>query len=153
MRSVRVAHIVPGTVYEVEQRWYDTSRWPAWVDGLQRVVDVSGEWPEVGASVTWESGPAGRGRVVERVVEHEPLAGQTVAVTDDSIEGRQSISFTPVQDGVELGLTLSYEIKRRTLVTPLVDVLFIRRAMATSLATTLSRFAAEASTRRSPTGP
>ena len=80
MRTVRATQTVAGTVGEVERRWYDTGRWPSWVDGLERVLDVSGPWPEPGAVVTWESGPAGRGRVVERVVEHEPLKGQTIDV-------------------------------------------------------------------------
>ena len=150
MRTVRVTQTLPGTVYEVEQRWYDTSRWPAWIEGLRRVVEVAGDWPGVGSSVTWDSGPAGRGHVVERVVEHEPLAGQTVEVQDASITGRQSVSFTPVDDGVEVELSLSYEISNRSLFTPLVDVLFIRRAMTTSLATTLSRFGAEVGSRRAP---
>jgi hypothetical protein len=148
-----VTQTVPGTVHEVEQRWYDTSRWPFWVDGCQDVIEVTGDWPEHGASVTWDSGPAGRGRVVERVAEHEPLAGQTLAVSDDSITGRQSVTFTPDGDGVEVALSLAYEIQKRSLFTPLVDILFIRRAMATSLSTTLSRFAAEAGGHRSPSAP
>ena len=153
MRTVRVSQTLPGTVYEVEQRWYDTSRWTAWVEGLRRVVEVVGEWPGVGSSVTWDSGPAGRGHVVERVVAHEPLAGQTVAVDDASITGRQSVTFVPVGEGVEVQLALAYEVKKRSLFTPLVDALFIKRAMATSLATTLSRFGAEVGSHRSLAGP
>ena len=38
----------PATVHEVEQRWYDTGRWPSWVDGLDRVVEVAGDWPDRG---------------------------------------------------------------------------------------------------------
>jgi hypothetical protein len=153
VRTVRVTQTLPGTVYEIEQRWYDTSRWTAWVEGLRRVVEVAGEWPGVGSSVTWDSGPAGRGHVVERVVAHEPLTGQTVAVDDSSITGRQSVAFVPVDDGVEVQLTLAYELKKRSLFTPLVDSLFIKRAMATSLATTLSRFGAEVGSHRSLAGP
>ncbi|MGZ4182025.1 MAG: SRPBCC family protein [Solirubrobacteraceae bacterium] len=153
MRTVRVTQTLPGTVYEIEQRWYDTSRWTAWVEGLRRVVEVAGDWPGVGSSVTWDSGPAGRGHVVERVVAHEPLTGQTVEVDDSSITGRQSVAFVPVDDGVEVQLALAYELKKRSLFTPLVDALFIKRAMATSLATTLSRFGAEVGSHRSLTGP
>ena len=150
VRTVRVTQTLPGTVYEIEQRWYDTSRWTVWVEGLRRVVDVSEGWPQVGSSITWDSGPAGRGHVVERVVAHEPLAGQTVEVDDSSITGRQSVAFVPVDDGVEVQLTLSYEIKNRSMFTPVVDALFIKRAMATSLATTLGRFGAEMGSRRAP---
>jgi hypothetical protein len=150
VRTVRVTQTLPATVYEIEQRWYDTSRWTVWVEGLRRVVHVSEGWPRVGSSVTWDSGPAGRGHVVERVVAHEPLAGQTVEVDDSSITGRQSVAFVPVDDGVEVQLTLSYEIKNRSMFTPVVDALFIKRAMATSLATTLGRFGAEMGSRRAP---
>jgi Polyketide cyclase / dehydrase and lipid transport len=143
MASVSVAVTVPGSVHEVERCWYDTARWSVWVDGLARVSSVEGRWPAAGSSVAWESGPAGRGRVVERVVAYEPLAGQTVDVEDDSISGQQSISFTPTSVGVGVTLTLSYTIKRRSLLTPLVDLLFIRRAMSASLRSTLTRFAAE----------
>jgi hypothetical protein len=153
VRTVRATQTLPGTVFEIEQRWYDTSRWAAWVEGLRRVVEVAGEWPNVGSSVTWDSGPAGRGHVVERVVAHAPLAGQTVAVDDASITGRQSVAFVPVDDGVQVELSLAYEIKKRSLFTPLVDSLFIKRAMSTSLATTLSRFGAEVGSHRSLTGP
>jgi hypothetical protein len=151
IRPVRVVHAtqtVAGTVHDVEERWYDTSRWPSWVDGLERVVGVVGEWPATGASVTWDSGPAGRGRVLERVVAHEPLAGQTLEVQDSSIHGRQSVAFVPVAGGVEVTLTLAYELERRSPLTPLVDVLFIRRAMTASLVSTLSRFGAEVTSRR-----
>jgi hypothetical protein len=151
MRAVRVALTLEGTVHDAERCWYDTSRWPAWVDGLDRVVDVSDGWPEAGATVRWESAPAGRGSVVETVLAREPLGGQTIEVRDDSIRGRQTVAFTPMADGVEVRLTLEYEIIRRSLLTPLIDALFIRRPMATSLSTTLSRFGAELSTRRAQT--
>ena len=107
------------------------------------MVEVQGKWPEPGSSVRWESGPAGRGRVLERVIGYEPLGGQTLEVEDDSIRGRQSVAFTPADGNVEVELSLQYQIKRRNPVTPLVDLLFIRRAMAISLRKTLERFGAE----------
>jgi hypothetical protein len=143
MRAVTAAHTFPGSVHQAESLWSDTARWPSWVDGLDRVTDVDPRWPEPGATVRWESGPAGRGRVVERVVAQEPLSGQTVEVQDDSIRGRQSVAFTPAEQGVEVTLTLEYEINKRSPLTPLVDVLFIRRAFRASLDATLRRFGLE----------
>jgi hypothetical protein len=143
MRAAHATQQFAGTVAEAERCWYDTSRWSHWVDGLERVVTVTGEWPEVGATITWESGPAGRGRVVEHVIAHEPLRGLALEVKDSSIQGRQSVRFTPAQGGVEVTLTLEYELVRRTIVSPLVDLLFIKRAIAASLSTTVSRFGAE----------
>jgi hypothetical protein len=45
-------------------------------------------------------------------------------------------------------LSLSYELKRRSALIRLVDLLFIRRAMTRSLEQTLSRFGAELGTAR-----
>ncbi len=154
MRSVRVARRFAGTVHEAERLWYDTDRWPTWVDGLAHVAKVDGPWPAVGAKVLWDSFPAGRGRVRERVVAYEARAGQALEVEDESIRGRQSIVFTPVQERVEVELALEYEIKKRSVFTPVVDLLFIRRAMLTSLGTTLARFGVElAAARASESGP
>jgi hypothetical protein len=143
MRKVSVTEVFPATVHEAEQRWYDTGGWPSWVDGLDRIESTTGDWPAVGSSVTWRSSPAGRGTVTERVSAHEPLAGQTVEVTDDSIFGAQSVAVAPVDDGVEVVLSLEYTISRRTAFTPVVDFLFIRRAMEASLRRTLHGFGAQ----------
>jgi hypothetical protein len=69
--------------------------------------------------------------------------GQTLEVEDDSIRGRQSVAFDGLEGGVRVELALEYELRTRSLVTPLVDLLFIRRAMAASLRSTLTRFGAE----------
>jgi len=148
MKVVRVARTFPASVHEAETLWYDTSRWPTWVDGLAHVAKVEGPWPEAGANVIWDSHPAGRGRVVERVVAHEPLGGQALEVEDESIHGRQTVAFTPVDGEVEVELALEYQIKKRWILTPVIDVLFIRRAMATSLGATLARFGVELSAER-----
>jgi hypothetical protein len=78
--------------------------------------------------------------VTERVVDYEVRRGQMVEVEDDSIRGRQSVVFSPQDPGVQVTLSLAYEIKRRSPVTAIIDLLFIRRAMAVSLSTTVSRF-------------
>lgn len=140
MRAVQVTQTFAGTVAEAEGRWYDTARWPAWVDGCDRVLGVDGPWPAAGAAVTWESGPAGRGHVTERVVAHEPGSGQTVEVRDASIAGRQTVTFTPAPDAVTVTVRLEYGLLRRSPILPVIDLLFIRRAMVQSLERTVSRF-------------
>ncbi len=140
MRTVTVTGGFPGSVPEVQARWDDPARWPQWVDECNRVLEVSGEWPRPGSTVIWESGPAGRGRVTERVVEYEFGRGRIVELEDDSIRGRQSVVFAAEPGGVRISLGLAYELKRRTPVTGVVDLLFIKRAMAVSLGRTLSRF-------------
>lgn len=139
-----------GSVQEAEGVWYDTAGWQRWVDGLGDVGSVGAGWPAVGAHVRWVSVPAGRGSVSERVVAHEPLGGQTVAVEDDSIRGTQSVSFSAHSGGVAVTLRLAYELKRRSPLMALVDLLFIRREITRSLEHTLARFGAELDAARRP---
>ena len=47
-------------------------------------------------------------------------------------------------------LTLRYSIKRRSPLTPLVDLLFVRRPMTISLTRTLTRFAVALAGSRQP---
>jgi hypothetical protein len=142
MRTARVARTFEASVPEAETLWYDTARWTDWVDGLERVVAVQGDWPNAGATVSWESGPAGRGQVTETVIAYEPRRDQTLEVSDDAIRGRQHVAFSPEPPGVRVELSLGYQIRRRSPVTPLIDLLFIRRAMTASLEHTLTRFGA-----------
>ena len=100
-----------------------------------------------GRQVRWQSGPAGRGRVSERVVSYEPLGGQTVEVQDASIHGTQTVSFVAEDANVVVTLTLSYELTRRSPLMRVVDLLFIRRAMTRSLEQTLARLLAPSSAR------
>jgi hypothetical protein len=150
MRTVRVEQTFAVPLTDAEAHWYDTGRWAEWIDGLESVLAVEGGWPRVGATVHWQSGPAGRGSVTERVIEHTPLRGQTVEVSDDSIRGEQTIVFTPEPPGVLVELGLAYRIRRRSPVTPVIDLLFIRRAMTTSLEQTLERFGASLESSHSP---
>jgi Polyketide cyclase / dehydrase and lipid transport len=143
MRPVLVQRTFTASPADAERCWYACAGWPAWVDGLDRVLEVSRPWPRPGGVVVWESGPAGRGRVTERVVAFAPGDGQSVEVRDDSITGRQSVAFTPRPDGVSVALTLEYRLRRRSPVSAVIDALFIRRAMAQSLERTLARFGAQ----------
>ena len=128
---------------EAEALWYDRHRWASWVDGFGHIVLLEGDWPEVGARLVWDSPPGGRGRVQERVVAYESRTGQTLEVEDATMSGRQIVAFKPGPEETEVTLTLEYEIKDRHLFTPLVDLLFVRRAIGDSLRRTLRRFANE----------
>jgi hypothetical protein len=131
-------------IAEVEDLWYDRTRWASFVDGLKHVQTVEGPYPDAGAQVVWDSFPGGRGRVVERVAAYEPRAGQTLDVEDEAIRGRQRVRFAalgPSLVGVEL--ELDYALKQGNLFTPVTDALFIRRAQRESLQRTLLRLRRE----------
>lgn len=143
MGRVRARVDVGVRASEAEELWYDTRRWPTFVDGLKHVAAVEGDWPRAGARVVWDSHPKGRGRVVERVVAHAAREGQTLEVEDDKVRGIQRVSFAPHEGGVAVELELDYELKERRGVVPVVDLLFIRRPQRESLERTLRRFAVE----------
>jgi hypothetical protein len=134
---------VPGSVEEAEALFHDLARRPGWVDGFARVASLQGDWPRAGAVLTWDSRPGGRGRVRERVVSLEPGAGQRTEVEDERLEGTQDVAFSPRPGGVQVTWVLDYRLKERTPVTPLVDLLFVRRALTASLRRSLARFARE----------
>ncbi len=151
----RAEVVVEGRISDAEALWYDTSRWPSFIDGFHHVTNADPGWPAEGTLV-WDSTPGGRGRVVETVETYEPRVGQTAKVEDPKLTGTQSVSFAALEgDRVRLKLELSYGLKDRPLgpLTPVVDALFIRPRQREALLRTLSRFAREhASDRAEPSG-
>jgi hypothetical protein len=141
--TVRATTTVPGRVVDAEELWYDQHRWAAWIDGFGHVAKLEGDWPQAGARLLWDSRPQGRGRVAERVIEYEARTGQTLAVEDARLEGTQRVAFEPQGDEVLVSLTLEYTLKERSVITPLLDLVFIRRALRDSLQRTLERFGHE----------
>jgi uncharacterized membrane protein len=143
MAVARAAIGVAGSISEAEALWYDTSRWPAWVDGLGHVLKVDESWPQAGARLVWESRPGGRGRVLEQVTRYEPRTGQVVEIEDERVVGTQTLRFEPAEDGARVSLELDYKLKPGVFLRTLVDLLFVRRAMADSMRRTLRRFERE----------
>jgi hypothetical protein len=149
MGTVHASAGCPLSVHSAQAAWCEVTRWHAWVEGLERIISTSPDWPQAGATVRWESNPAGRGSVSERVLRFEPLVLIELEIEDDQLLGRQLVSFVPAEaDQTEVGISLGYRIKRRSPLTPVLDFLFIRRAVETSLRSTLHRFAADAASAR-----
>jgi Polyketide cyclase / dehydrase and lipid transport len=148
MGRVRASIRIPALASEAEALWYDTARWPTFVDGLHHIARVEGDWPHEGARVLWDSNPGGRGRVQERVTAYAAREGQTVDVEDEKIRGTQRIAFAPTETGVTVTLELRYDVKDGKPFMPIVDLLFIRRPQRDSLARTLRRFRTEVTAER-----
>jgi hypothetical protein len=145
---VRASIRVPALASEAEALWYDTARWPTFIDGLHHVARLEGDWPRAGARVLWDSGPAGRGRVEERVTAYAAREGQTLDVEDEKIRGTQRVTFTPADDGVVVSLELRYELKQDRAGVGLFDLVFVRRPQRDSLQRTLRRFRTEVASER-----
>jgi uncharacterized membrane protein len=146
--KVRASVAIAALASQAEELWYDTKRWPTFIDGLHHVARLEGDWPHQGARVLWDSKPAGRGRVQERVIAYAAREGQTVAVEDEKIHGTQRVTFTPTESGVTVGLELEYTLKEARPGMAVVDLLFIRRPQRESLQRTLRRFATEVASER-----
>jgi len=134
---------LPVMTSEVEQLWYDLSRWPAFIDGFAHIEKQSGDWPQAGASLTWTSNPGGRGRVLEDVVRYEARVGQESLVEDERMRGTQRVGFRPGPEGVRVTLELEYTLKGERTFQALFDVFFVRRPMRESVTRTLARFRRE----------
>jgi hypothetical protein len=137
VRRVSASAMVPGPVAEAEALWYDTDRWATFVDGFAAVVEKDPEWPRSGKLV-WRSTPHGRGTVHERVVEPG-----TSEFHDDRLTGTQRVEFAPQGEHTRVTLTMEYRIEDANPLTPVVDLLFVRRAVRDALQRTVVRFARE----------
>jgi hypothetical protein len=133
----------PVTPLVARRLWVDTNRWPTFVDGFGHVLELDPAWPEPGSKVVWQSGPAGRGRVTERIRELSD-DGVVSEVFDTQMHALQSIRFEPADDGCDVTLALDYELQQAGPLRKLTDVLFIRRSLAMALERTLTRFSREA---------
>jgi Polyketide cyclase / dehydrase and lipid transport len=139
--SARVA--LPLTPSEALALWSDIERWPSFVEGFARRLELTDAWPEPGARVVWESTPDGRGRVTERVTENAPNRFST-QVFEKALAGTQTLRAVPATDGSEVELSLEYELARYGPLSGIADALFIRRALRDALKRTLYRFSLEA---------
>jgi hypothetical protein len=144
MGKVRASVDLPGfRASEAEELWYDTKRWPVFIDGFAHVVSVEGDWPRAPSTLVWQSTPAGRGRVIERVTEYEARVGQTAEIDDPRMSGTQRVQFEHAEGRVTLTLSMEYTLKTGGPLRFATDFLFIRRAIADSLRRTVQRFARE----------
>jgi hypothetical protein len=139
MAVVRSAGELPAPVPLASRLWTDVSRWPTFIDGFGHVVEIDEAWPEPGAKVVWQSGPAGRGRVTERVLERDE-AHFVTEVFDEQMHARQAIFFEPGRVLMEL----DYDLANSGPFRKIADVLFIRRSLAMALERTIRRFSTEA---------
>jgi hypothetical protein len=123
--------------------WADVSRWPSFVEGFARLVENDPGWPAPDARLVWESVPAGRGRVTEKVVESSEDLIATM-VFEDRLAGRQEFRVAPGPRGAAVELSLEYTLTKYGPLGVVADALFIRRAIRDSLRRTLFRFGVEA---------
>lgn len=145
MGKVHAAIDVRATPEEAQDLWLDPTRWPSFIDGFGHVAGTRGDWPAPGSSITWDSRPGGRGRVLDIVDHHAPGEQTTLTEEDERTTATQRATFIELDGGCRVQVQLDYRVKPGKGVPAVVDVLFVRRAMRDALRRTLTRFAAELS--------
>ncbi len=143
MRRASARSLLPLTPPDALRLWADVDRWPSFVEGFARRLELTEAWPEPGGRVVWESTPDGRGRVTETVTESTPDRFST-QVFEQALMGTQTLHALPRSDGSEVELSLEYELVKYGPLRGVADALFIRRALRDALRRTLLRFGIEA---------
>ena len=143
MRRASARSSLPLPPADVLRLWCDVERWPSFVEGFARRLELTEAWPEPGGRVVWESTPDGRGRVTEKVTENAQDHFST-QVYEKALMGTQTLRVLPASDGSEAELSLEYELVRYGPLGGVADALFIRRALRDALKRTLYRFSVEA---------
>jgi uncharacterized protein YndB with AHSA1/START domain len=119
----------PAAVWDL---YFDPERWPDWVDQFASVVELDG-YPEVGGTLRWRSGRAGRGEVTEKVVEHVPRVRHRIEFSDPEAEGELLTVFEPIAEGTRCRQEFTYALRDAGLFARAADVFFVRSQMRASL--------------------
>jgi uncharacterized membrane protein len=151
MARTSASVLVPASLAETWDHYFEPRGWPAWVDGF-RAVEAAHGYPEEGGTLRWVSVGAGRGRVSERVLEHEPRRRHRIAFEDPQSSGELATAFAIEGEATRVTLTLDYRLPRGGPLGWLTDRLFVRGQVARSLERTLLRFAAEVAEIAAPGG-
>jgi hypothetical protein len=140
VKRVSVSRVVEGPGVEVEQLWYDRSRWASWLDTFASLQKLEGEWPLEGSRRVWVTRVGGRGMIMERATAFTAGAGQTAAFEDEKVRGEQSVRFET--DGVRTRITVSFSIEPKEPMPP-ARRWWLRRQLRQSWERSLARFSYE----------
>jgi uncharacterized membrane protein len=146
MGKVSAELLIAAPLAAVWDYYFEPATWPAWVDQFGR-VDASDGYPEAGGTLRWNSTRAGRGRVTERVIAHEPRSLHRVEFADPESEGTLEVRFA-IEPGEGTGRTrvkqaMEYRITSGGPLSGITDALFVRTQVRRSLERSLGRLKTE----------
>lgn len=144
MGKVSEELLIPAPLADVWDLYFERRTWPMWVDQLRTVESVSDGYPEAGGKLVWKSGPAGRGRVEENVLEHEHRRLHRIGFKDESSEGEQTTIFSMKGQGTLVHIDFVYGLLQAGPLGPITDRLFVRSQMRRMLARSLMGLRGEA---------
>ena len=144
MGRVSAERVIGASLAEVWDLYFEPRSWGAWVDEFHAVDSISNGYPEIGGKLVWHSGAAGRGQVVETVLDHEPRRLHRIRFADPHAEGEQLTRFEIAGEGTKVDIELVYGLMGPGVFGPITDRLFIRSQMRDMLVRSLERLRAEA---------
>jgi hypothetical protein len=144
MGRVSAELLVPASLAEVWDLYFEPRSWGSWVDEFQAVDSISDGYPEIGGKLVWHSGAAGRGQVVETVLDHETRRLHRIRFADPHAEGEQLTTFEIAGEGTKVKIELVYGLMAPGVLGPITDRLFIRSQMRDMLGRSLAGLRAEA---------
>ena len=132
---------------EVAALWWNTARWPGFIEGFAHVHRREDPWPLAGGRIVWDARhDSPRGRVAEHVVSRDGDGGGDVTLEDARLQGVQRVRFAATPGGTLATLDLDYSLKVSA--APVVDLLYLRRRLRAGLERTLDRLGREAAADR-----
>jgi hypothetical protein len=140
VKSITASVVVEGPAVEVEQLWYDRSRWAAWIDGFAHLSKLDDDWPQAGARRVWVTPPGGRGLISETATAYTAGAGHALAFEDERVRGVQDVRLE--SDGVRTRITVSIDLATKSRLAP-ARTWWLRRRLGDSLRLSLRRFSYE----------
>jgi uncharacterized membrane protein len=146
MGKASASVVIEAPLAEVWDFYFQPETWPGWVDQFSR-VEASDGYPEMGGTLRWQSGRAGRGTVTEKVLAHEPRTRHKIEFVDPESEGELEVRFS-IESGEGAGSTkveqtMEYRITGGGALSGLTDVLFVRSQVRGSLQRSLGRLKIE----------
>jgi hypothetical protein len=129
--------LIGASLADTWDRYFDPAGWPEWVEGFQRVERSEG-YPETDGTLVWQSNPAGRGTVTERVLAHEPRTLHRIEFSDPQSSGELTTRFAIEGDATRVTLELAYTVGRGGPLAWVTDVLFARSQVTASLRRSLA---------------
>jgi Polyketide cyclase / dehydrase and lipid transport len=152
MGKVAEELLIPASLAEVWDLYFEPKAWPAWVDEFHAVDSIGGGYPQAGGTLAWRSGPSGRGQVTETVLEHEPRRLHRIRYRDPHSEGEQLTTFAIEGEATKVRIELVYGLMQPGVFGPITDRLFVRSQMRAALARSLESLRAEAQERSQLSG-
>ena len=137
--QVQASILIKASLAETWDHYFDPRGWSVWVDGFQATESAEG-YPETGGTLQWRSVEAGRGRVTESVLEHEPRSRHRVSFSDPQTEGELLTEMVIEGDGTRVTQTMDYRLRGRGPLAWVSDRLFVRSQVRGSLERSLLRF-------------